>query len=159
MLPRSYDDKGDIDKTRFTLSVKSQLSKTLEQLRSQQGEFYSFVNSLNLLQREKESVILTNNQFLPSLNDKGDYCQRLRGTSHAYNGQAEWKKINEEIHYIPTLFEKHDVGARIIDEVRDTLLYLALHLPRHQSLDTSVLRCPGYRKEPKPELMFEIPPN
>ena len=158
-LSRSYDDKGDIDKIRFTLSVEKQLSKNVEQLRSWQGEFYNFVNSLNLLQREKESVMLTYNRFLPSVNDKGDYCQRVRGTSHAYTGQAEWKKINGEMHYTPILFEKHDVDARIIDEVLNTLLYLAVHLPRHQSPNTGVLRCLGYRKEPKPELIFEIPPE
>ncbi len=39
IISKSYDDKGDIDKTRFTLSVERQLSKTFEQLRSQQGEF------------------------------------------------------------------------------------------------------------------------
>ena len=159
ILSRSYDDKGDIDKMRFTLSVEKQLSKNLEQLRSWQGEFYSFVNSLNLLGREKESVILTHNHFLPSVNDQGDYCQRVSGTLHAYIGHAEWKKTNGEMHYIPILFEKHDVGARIVDEVLDTLLYLAVHLPRHQSPDTGILRCLGYRKEPKPELIFEIPPE
>ena len=97
ILSKSYDDKGDIDKTRFTLSVEEQLSKNLEQLRLLQKEFYNFVNSLNLLRREKESVVLTDNHFLPSVNDKGDYCQRVRGTSHAYTGQAEWKRINGEI--------------------------------------------------------------
>ncbi len=105
-------------------------------------------------------MILTHNRFLPSVNNRGDYCQRVRGTSHAYTGQAEWKKINGEMDYILILFEKHDVGARIIDEVLDTLLYLAVHLPRHQfPPDTGVLRCLGYRKEPKPELIFEMPPN
>ena len=54
---------------------------------------------------------------------------------------------------------RYETGARIIKEVHDTLLYLAVHLPRHQFPNTGVLRCLGYRKESKPELIFEIPPS
>ena len=70
ILSRSYDDKGDIEKTCFTLSAEKQLGKNLEQLRSRRGELYNLVNSLNLLRREKETVILTCKCILPSVEDK-----------------------------------------------------------------------------------------
>ena len=65
-------------------------------------------------------MFLTHNHSLPSVNDKGDYCERVRGTSRAWTAQAERKRINGEMHYILIFSEKHDVGDRIVDEVLDT---------------------------------------
>lgn len=157
ILAKSYNDKGEIDKARVTLSLAEELKEVLEKLRLWRGEFYVLMNtSLDVLRSEHQSMVLTYKTFLPSITDGAGYCKPVSGTSHAYFGHAEWQRINDR-KYTPILFEKHDVGPRILDEVLETLLYLALHLPRHPFPDTGILRCLGYRNQPGPELIFEIP--
>ncbi|KAL8733970.1 MAG: hypothetical protein Q9166_001731 [cf. Caloplaca sp. 2 TL-2023] len=158
VLAKSYDDDGEIDKKRFTLSVEKHLRKTLQDLRSWQAEFYVMVNSLDLLRRWSTGMKLTHDKFLPSINDQDSYCRPISGTSHAYLGRAEWKKDSGEQRTGPILFESHEIGARVPKQVLEALLYLAAHLPQHPFPDTGILRCLGYREEPVPELIFEIPP-
>ena len=159
ILAKSYDDRGKVDKTRFTLSVEKQLGENLKKLRTYQEGFFELVRSVDILRHWRESMNLTHDKFLPSINDRGGYCQPVPGTSHAYFGHAEWKDRQGERTHPRVLFEKHDVGARILGEVLEVLQYLAAHLPRHPPPDTGILRCLGYRKEPTPELVFEIPFN
>lgn len=156
-LSKSYDDKGEINQVRFTASLASQLVENLEQLRKCQSDFDSLVNSLDILRRQRESMTLTHSVFLPSIDDKGNYSEPVPGTSHAHTGHAEWKRGDMERQNTFVLFERHECKARILHEVLDTLVYLAAHLPREPFPKSGILRCLGYRKEPIPELVFEVP--
>lgn len=153
---KSYDDNRVFDRLRFATSIEAQLREKLWELRSSQAEFYALVSSMDILQRWSDSHHLTHRRFRPSILQTG-YCKPVLDTSHAYVGHAEWIDHYDERHYTQILFESHEVGERIRDEVFDSLVYLAVHLPRHLSPQTAILKCLGYRKDPKPELVFEIP--
>ena len=155
---KSCNDQGEFDRLCFTVLVQEQLSKALQNLRLWQTEFYAMIDSIDILRRWSDSMDLTHRRFRPSVS-QGEYCQPVSGTSHAYFGHAEWKKDYGERHHSPVLFESQEPGDRISmpGAVFDTLLYLAAHLPRQRFPDAGILSCLGYRKEPKLELIFEIP--
>ena len=158
MIAESFDEKEEINKLRFTLSVEEPLRENLEKMRLWQADFRALIDNWETHHRRwREMMNLSHRTFMPTVMANGHYCRRVPGTSHAYHGDAEWKDSYEERQYTPILFERHDLRQDLLDQVKETLIYLAVHLPKQTKPEMGILRCLGYREKPEPELVFEIP--
>ncbi|KAI4162212.1 MAG: hypothetical protein LQ342_004232 [Letrouitia transgressa] len=156
IIKKAYNNRGEINRAYFTMSVQQRLSRHFKEMRSFQEEFYNLISSLDVLQRWKKSTDLTWRTFEPSVLN-GEYCVPVSQAPYAYTGRAVWKDVHGKRHYLKVLFERHELEARDREKVLHTLVYLAAHLPRSPSSNPGIQRCLGYRDGTVPELVFEIP--
>jgi hypothetical protein len=132
-------------------------------LKTHQGELLYVLEIRNLYQQRVEAeVVLSEKRFV--LNEKIGY-KAMPGFVNVFEAKGDYREssLEGELREADVLVERNAVGKASESGLKEIATLLRHRLPdktvagEQTILHKGVLRCLGYRMQPQPELMFEMP--